>query len=516
MYNVLLTDDEQIVIDSLSFIISKNFEGMVNLKTALSGTEAIDFVTKHNIDIIFMDINMPGLNGLDTVSCIKKIKPDIIIIMLSAFDRFQYAQEAVNLGAFKYITKPVNRNVVIQTVQSAIDFIEAKRGKLTEDKELHKKLDFVSPMIESDFIYSSLFENDSSFDLDTYLDYFNIKNKCYCCCCFEIPNINSENQFSTYTTLRDLIKSEIECLVSSFIMNRIIVLYTVEEKNFSEEKEQEKIKKLFKLLNYKVSAKIKCGVSKFSNDWELIKDLYEIAIRCLNQCRNEGEIRFGEEEDFQFKNQNNTLEFKKQLILRFRQGDSSGVKSFLTLYCSGLVSSNTDLNKIKNSFFDIIITARNITLEINESFYSESFDNAFEILSKENDIMMLKDYLQKTLLEYMTAIASRRTQNENPIIKKVCAYINDNIAEDISLETMADYVNVSSFYLSKLFKEEMGVTFINFLSDRRLEKSRQMLKNTSKSIKEITAETGYNDQNYFSRLFKNKFGVSPTEFRNQL
>ena len=244
--------------------------------------------------------------------------------------------------------------------------------------------------------------------------------------------------------------------------------------------------------------------------------MYEIAIRCLNQCRNEGEIRFGEEEDFQFKNQNNTLEFKKQLILRFRQGDSSGVKSFLTLYCSGLVSSNTDLNKIKNSFFDIIITARNITLEINESFYSESFDNAFEILSKENDIMMLKDYLQKTLLEYMTAIASRRTQNENPIIKKVCSYINDNIAEDISLETMADYVNVSSFYLSKLFKEEMGVTFINFLSDRRLEKSRQMLKNTSKSIKEITAETGYNDQNYFSRLFKNKFGVSPTEFRNQL
>ena len=99
MYNILLTDDEQIVIDSLSFIINKNFEGQVNLYTANSGTKALEIATNEDIDIIFMDINMPGLSGLDTVSCINKLKPDIVIVILSAFDRFQYAQEAMNLGA---------------------------------------------------------------------------------------------------------------------------------------------------------------------------------------------------------------------------------------------------------------------------------------------------------------------------------------------------------------------------------------------------------------------------------
>ena len=124
MYNILLTDDEQIVIDSLSFIINENFEGQVNTYTALSGTQALEVVTNNKIDIIFMDINMPGINGLETISCITKLKPDTVIIMLSAFDKFQYAQEAMNIGAFKYLTKPINKNTIIQTIRSAMDLID--------------------------------------------------------------------------------------------------------------------------------------------------------------------------------------------------------------------------------------------------------------------------------------------------------------------------------------------------------------------------------------------------------
>ncbi|MBR1722112.1 MAG: response regulator, partial [Treponema sp.] len=141
MYNILLTDDEQIMIDSLTFIINKNFMNQAEIFTATSGTEALEIVAKNNIDIIFMDINMPGLNGLETVRYIKHSRPDSVVIILSAFDEFQYAQEAVNLGAFKYLTKPVNRNVVIDTIRSAMDSVEKKRGHRSDVVELHKKLD---------------------------------------------------------------------------------------------------------------------------------------------------------------------------------------------------------------------------------------------------------------------------------------------------------------------------------------------------------------------------------------
>ena len=195
MYEILITDDEQIVLDSLSFIMKKNFEGSVKVYTALSGTEAIEIASKENIDIIFMDINMPGLTGLETVSCITKLKPEIVVVMLSAFDKFQYAQEAMNLGAFKYITKPVNRNVVIQTVRSAMDFIDNRRGSVNADIELHKKLDLVNPMVESDFIYACIFNNDKNIEVSAIFIAIGqeVKNEIFA----NVVDINSNGYFKT-------------------------------------------------------------------------------------------------------------------------------------------------------------------------------------------------------------------------------------------------------------------------------------------------------------------------------
>ena len=89
-----------------------------------------------------------------------------------------------------------------------------------------------------------------------------------------------------------------------------------------------------------------------------------------------------------------------------------------------------------------------------------------------------------------------------------------HLSENISLEDTASAVNVSSFYLSKLFKEEKNVNYVTFVTEARMERARQLLKNQDLSIKEISAATGFNDQNYFSRAFKNKFGMTPTEFRD--
>ena len=137
----------------------------------------------------------------------------------------------------------------------------------------------------------------------------------------------------------------------------------------------------------------------------------------------------------------------------------------------------------------------------------------FSVLSSENDINLLKEFTQKLVFEYTTAFSAIQTKNNNPSIQKVCDYIDEHLQEDISLEQMASYINVSSFYLSKLFKEEKGNTFVNFVADKRLEKAQQLLQETNLSIKEITAAIGYNDQNYFSRVFKNKNGLSPKEYR---
>mgnify|MGYP004447154729 FL=1 len=102
---------------------------------------------------------------------------------------------------------------------------------------------------------------------------------------------------------------------------------------------------------------------------------------------------------------------------------------------------------------------------------------------------------------------------ENPVIKKVCTYINLHLSSDFSLEDAASSAGVSSFYLSKLFREEMNDTFINYVTELKMEKAARLLRESDMSIKEITAQTGYNDQNYFSKIFKNKYELSPSDYR---
>lgn len=524
MFNILVTDDEQIVIDSLSFIINKNFADEAKVFTALSGTEAIEIVMKENIDIMFMDINMPGLSGLETVSVITKLKPNIVFVILSAFDRFQYAQEAINLGAYKYITKPVNRNVVIETIRGAMKLVEEKQGKLSADMELHKKLDMVSPMIENDFIYACIYNNDKSVDLSSYLDYFNISDNPWVFCCFEIPNINSDNQYSTYLKIHELLNAEHRCLVSSFIMNRIVVFFPIFSNNPAYSEIQEQIKKFYTMLSYNITAGIRAGVSSIYTDKNQMQASYAQALSALNKATANGGLIFSDglscseaeglsENPEQLSKKSSSGEFKNQIITKLTAGDSNGVKSFLELYTSELISQNLPSDKIKNQFFDLIVTANNATKELDKTFTSNTFDNAFATLSNENEIKLIKEFAQKFLMECTQAVTNVKKAEENPIIKKVCAYVDENLSCDISLETAADFAGVSSFYLSKLFKEEKGETFINFISDKRLEKSRQLLEQTELSIKEITAEVGYNDQNYFSRIFKNKYGLSPKEYR---
>jgi two-component system response regulator YesN len=527
MFKILVTDDEQIVIDSLSFIINKNFADEAKVFTALSGTEAIETVMKEDIDILFMDINMPGLSGLETVSVITKLKPNIVFVILSAFDQFQYAQKAIDLGAYKYITKPVNRNVVIETIRGAMQLVQEKQGKLTADAELHKKLDMVSPMIENDFIYACIFNNDKSTGLASYLDYFNLSENPWVFCCFEIPNINSDNQYSTYLKIHELLNTEHRCLVSSFMMNRIAVFFPIFSENPDYSEIQEQIKKFYTTLSYNITAGIRAGVSSIYSDISQLQASYSQSLSALNKTAANGGIVFSDgvnlSNEADFSNDNSNLEtsqkksgfaeFKTQIINKLSSGDSSGVKSFLELFTSELISQNLPIDKVKNSFFELIVTANNTTRELNKNFTSDTFDNAFATLSGEDDIKLIKEFAQKFLMECAQAISSVKKAEENPIIKKVCAYVDENLSHDISLETAADFAGVSSFYLSKLFKEEKGETFINFISDKRLEKSRQLLESTELSIKEITAEVGYNDQNYFSRIFKSKYGLSPKEYR---
>ena len=520
MYNILTCDDEQIAIDSLQFIFKKNFEGEINLFSASSGPDALQIVNREKIDIIFMDINMPGMTGLETISCIMNLKPETVIIVISAFDKFQFAQEAMNLGAFKYITKPVNRNIVIQTARAAMNLVDEKRGKLSDNLEIQKKLDTVSPMVESDFIYSVVF-NQKNEDLSPYLEYFGIQEMKYCFTCIEVPSLEKNSQPDTYFKIRKIVNEHASCIMGSFMVNRIVLFFSFPKTGTSSAEINETLGDIFTILSMNISRGIRAGVSRIFEELAELSDCYNEALSTLNQTPSDGGFLF-----FTDNNENKISPaavsqeeisaLSERLLNRLRIGDGAGVQYLAGSYTDSLFAVGTPLDKIRFSVLEIIINAKNYAKEAAPNFDDSAFDNSFSTLSSSTSPDEIQNYLKTMLGICASAIQSGKSRKENPVIKKAYAYINLHISENFSLEDVAESVGVSHFYLSKLFREETNETFINYLTDQRLDKAKQLLQETDLSVKEITSSCGYNDQNYFSKLFKNKFGVSPTDFRRSV
>lgn len=521
MYTILLTDDEPIVMDSLTFIIEKNFPGQTIIHRANSGSEAIYISRSNKIDIYFMDINMPGLNGLDTISEIKQFNPSCVVIILSAFDRFQYAQEAIALGAYRYLTKPVNRNLVAQTVRNAMGIVDTLRGKLNSDIEMKEKLSFVSSIVESDFIFSCVFSPEDGKSLQTYLDYFKITERSYYFLCIELPENTAERRYDIYVKIRDVITSFCRCVIGPFMNGRITV-YVPFGKNGDEQSDvvvqKEFVRSIYSKLTLKTNLKIRMGAGNIYSDLCETVAAYNSAVSALNLAGKEGgcDVAFNSELK-ENSDSAKAVRNEQRLISRVSAGDISGVQNQCSLWLTSLMETESNLDTVRNDVFRVILNARMYASEVRKGYSSQSaFSATFSAIAKCITYEDFYEYMNPQVTECASIIYEFKNTKTNPVIAKVRLYVEKNLSTDVSLEAASAAAHVNPYYLSKLFKDETGENFIDFVTALRLEKARSLLTGSELSIKEISHETGYSDQNYFSKLFRRKFGITPTEYRNSL
>lgn len=517
MYNILLTDDEQIVVDSLTMILNKNFEGQITLFSASSGSKALEIARAANIDIIFMDIHMPGMNGLETISLIKRIKPSAVIIILSAYDQFQYAQEALNLGAFKYLTKPVNRNLIAQTAREAMNQVDMERGKLTDSIELRQKLSVVSTMVESDFIYSCVFNNKGT-DFSEYLNYFGIEGLPYFFACLEVSEIQNDKRYDVYVKIRDVLGAKCRCVTGSFMGDRIGVFFPL-AKN---EDPQELTSEIYTLLATKISGKIKIGASEIERDIANAQNAYNAAASCLSKIDERG-VAFAGKGAVEAKSKNTEISRAEKaaakLISAVGAGNTSAASSLAKEYFESLFAAYQEkIDEIKGKLFETLIKERGAASQANQTGQAPGGAETageFAFFANTSDKEGLEKYFLERSAECAAAASLSKDSGENPIALKARQYIDSHLAEPQSLESLADILGVSPFYLSKLFKEQTGETYINYVTSARLEKAKRLLSDGALIIKEIAADVGYNDQNYFSKLFRQKYGETPSEYRTR-
>ncbi len=148
-YKIMLADDEGIVIDSLKFIIEKEFGDSCRIEYAKTGRSVIELAETYRPDIAIMDIQMPGINGIEAMREIRENNHSVIFIVMSAYDKFDYAKEAIKLGVLEYITKPMEKTRIVAALKRAMEQINKERTKRSNDLMIRENLETVMPIIES-------------------------------------------------------------------------------------------------------------------------------------------------------------------------------------------------------------------------------------------------------------------------------------------------------------------------------------------------------------------------------
>jgi two-component system response regulator YesN len=153
----MIVDDEPIVLRAISHVIENSCPDIQVVAKTGSGTEAVSLALREKPDIVFMDIELAGVNGLEAISEIKKSLPETVFIIISAYDSFQYAQKSIALGVVDYLLKPVSKDDLVAILVKATNRLEEQRGKTREQMELKDKLQRMKPFLEEDLFFSLLY-----------------------------------------------------------------------------------------------------------------------------------------------------------------------------------------------------------------------------------------------------------------------------------------------------------------------------------------------------------------------
>lgn len=529
MYRVLLADDEGIVRDSLKLIIEKNFPGECEIETARTGRDVIELSEIFRPDIVFMDIQMPGINGIDAIREIKKINQTAEFIVLSAYDKFDYAKEAVNLGVLEYMTKPFNKTAICEVLKRAIGVIDSRRKKRSDDLLIREKMETVTPIIENGFIYATMFNEYAQDDVENYKRLLSLQTDYGCMLAFVMGDDQKGRQMTNavgasvrmqknYQKFRELLKEQWNCVVGAVISNKVPVFLPCEAQKPTYDERIEMIdscRALARRLKKETEISFRIGIGSVRKLMDSMES-YEEALKALEnssgsvahvddlpiQCRYDEEYRIDLENELFDKLKNGTVEECGRAAARF---------------FDWMVENYDDHNdsvRLKTLEF-VLFAEHEAYLNGGMTYhFRDREDYLREIVNAESNRALRTWFVEKFKV-CAANISTKKNEHENRLVRQAQEYIQENFRKDLSLDALSKELDISPYYFSKLFKEETGSNFVEYLTNLRMNCAKELLKDQSLSMKEICLEVGYGDPNYFSRIFKKNFGLTPTEYRER-
>jgi len=521
---VIVADDEELIRTGIIDLIKWEELGYEVVGEAEDGEEALSLVSELKPEVVITDIKMPFVTGLELLKNIKNKYEPLYVVLLTGYDEFKFAQEAVNSGAYAYLLKPVDPLEIEKILKDIKESFEKKSVAERYTKELKTEQHFKNllyGMEENEEI--ELFLRENGYDAnDVYFNTFMIE--------IDDHLKLSQSEYTDWITsiktyLFDIVNNESKKISKTVLMENKGLTFTVitwgESIDTLETNLRDVIDKIRKSISDKhISFSVAIGGTY--QGVQSIKRSYDEAIKALS-------IKFlvGKNKDIFFKDFIHELDEKES-----EEFDLDGIIGEINFESKENVISSLDSimkdikNKGTNSYIYVQLIITNIFIhslqllrkaEVDiEKMFGNPIEKFEEILIKETAEEKIES-LKNLLRDMYAIIESSRLNTSSSFIIKAEEYINENYSKkSLSLNDVIKYVAISQAHFCIEFKKKTGETFVDYLTRVRMVKARELLTLSDRKIYEISELVGYDNSTYFSTLFKKHYDLSPSEFRNTL
>lgn len=514
MYKVLIMDDKEYEREYLQkFISSKYPSDLEVVYAAADGEEALKQIHLYKPDLLLLDIIVPKLDGLEIAQQAKEAFPELVIIMISAYADFHYAKQAMKIGVCDYLLKPYTDSELQETIDSVLSKLDEIHHKKIEllDSEPYKF--GLSIMDEKTSMLKAVFDRKTDGVAEFFLSTFGSDTGYYKCIVFYSPQIFLYSDENIYFIKNIFTRNDLKVMACVDLSKLIMILWGNQYSNFNEM--DQCIKRARNYIRDTKKDMVFCGVSGFYENFQELPQAYADTVNLIKNNTSESIRKMLQKEE---ESSTGIHDLERQITLDILNKKSDSATARLRELHALLV----DYRGMPG--FDGVIKYR-LMQTIHYVFNNVSFlkldDDNGELslsclLEQLNEKCNNFDGVIALWKRFMGELASRiggiSVYNNVLLVKKAKEYIMEHYSEKISLQSIAEKLDISYGYLSKCFKQVEGVPLTEYLNQYRIEMAKQLMEKQESNISEISYAVGFSDPNYFSKCFKKYTGYTPKEY----
>ena len=528
-YHVVIIDDEKPIVEGLKAFIDWEAEGFCVAGTALNGEEGVREAIRVQADVVLTDMRMPLLTGSEVIQKIKEVLPDCTLIALSGYNSFDYVQGAVNNGASCYLLKPVQEEDLIRNLRKIKKTLDEKHRTAEEMNFLRHELADLQPALREHSLRkivenASLTAEEIEIKWKRFHPPFSPEHFCVLVAepdCLE-RKYRSDTETMTYQDFRISEAIINFCVQSGNAVSyrnskgQTVVVANVEKK----EEARQTAERLLEKVRAELGESVSVGLGRIQNQLKGLNRSYKEAEHALEYrlLQGEGAVIAIEEITFSQDRLVYPTEEEQAMLHSLDTGNAEEAKKHLQKIFEGISTSKNTTPQ----FISTICTAIGAALAHSAVSHGISIGNrkgdlSFSIreLNEKKSLGEMRQYLEEVISDFADHILQEQEIQHRGVVGEIQKYVEEHYMENISLEFIEKKFFVNASYLSFLFKKKIGVNYIDYLTEIRMQKAKQLLARPKLKIYEVSEKVGYNSSRYFSQLFEKKVGLTPTQYRNQ-